>query len=85
MENCPCGSEVKYESCCQDYHVEKKDPETAEKLMRARYSAFVKNQIDFIGNTHIPGTKDFSVEEARQWATDSTWKGLEILKTSQGL
>lgn len=85
MENaCPCGHETTYEACCQTFHQGKENPTTAEQLMRARYSAFVKNQIDFIGSTHIPGTKDFDMDEARQWATDSTWKGLQIINTSQG-
>jgi SEC-C motif-containing protein len=85
MENsCPCGQQKTYETCCQKYHDGSAIPETAEKLMRARYAAFAKNQIDFIGSTHIPGTKDFDIDEARQWATNSHWKGLEILSTDQG-
>lgn len=84
MENCPCASDKVYENCCLPFHEEKKNPPTAEALMRARYSAFVKNKIDFIGNTHIPGTKDFDIEEAKNWSTNSHWKGLEILSTKQG-
>ena len=83
MTNCPCGNEVEYDNCCGVYH-KGQNPETAEKLMRARYSAFVKKQIDFIGNTHVPGTEDFDLDEARQWATDSTWKGLQIVSTKKG-
>jgi SEC-C motif domain protein len=84
MELCPCGSEKEYNQCCGVYHSGKGKPETAENLMRSRYSAFAKNQIQYIAETHMPGTEDFDVNEAKEWATTSTWKGLEIVKTKQG-
>ena len=84
MSVCACGSEKEYKVCCGPYHEGKEKPATAELLMRARYSAFVEKQIDFIGNTHVPGTKDFDKEEASQWAETSTWKGLDIVTTKQG-
>ena len=84
MDACPCGSEKEYSQCCQPYHEKKENPDTAEKLMRARYSAFVKNEINFIGETHIPGTEDFDLTEAKRWAEESTWKGLQIVNTKQG-
>jgi SEC-C motif-containing protein len=83
MSLCPCGSENEYEQCCGKYH-NGTAPQTAEELMRARYSAFAKNQIKFIADTHIPGTKDFNEQEAQEWAVNSTWKGLEVVKTHQG-
>ena len=84
MENCPCGSEKDYSECCGPYHEGASKPETAELLMRARYSAFVKNQVQFIADTHVPETEDFNIEEAREWATNSEWKGLEIVSTKNG-
>lgn len=81
---CPCGSEKNYDKCCELYHSGSSKPETAETLMRARYSAFAKGQIDFIENTHIPGTEDFDREEAQKWAETSTWKGLHIVSTQKG-
>lgn len=84
MSQCPCGTESSYESCCEIYHKGAKSPETAEKLMRARYSAFAKSQIDFIASTHLPGTEDFDPKEAKVWADGSEWLGLEIVKTEKG-
>lgn len=84
MANCPCNSEKEYSQCCEPFHQETKKPETARELMQARYSAFVKEEIDFIASTHIPGTKDFNLEEAKEWAKSSTWKGLEIIKAEKG-
>ena len=84
MSLCPCGSEQEYTKCCEPYHTKDKKPATAELLMKARYSAFAKNQIQFIADTHTPGTEDFDVNEAREWATSSEWKGLRIVNTKQG-
>ena len=84
MSTCPCGSEQNYKVCCEKYHNFSEDADTAEKLMRARYAAFVKNEIDYIEKTHEPGTTDFNADEAREWATTSSWKGLQIVKTKQG-
>lgn len=84
MSNCPCGTDIDYEKCCGPYHESATYPETAEKLMRARYSAFVKNKVGFIADTHVPDTEDFNLEEAKQWATSSTWKGLHIVSTKKG-
>jgi SEC-C motif-containing protein len=52
--------------------------------MRARYSAFVKHQIEFISKTHMPGTSDFDPIEAEKWAKSSQWDHLEIVKTHKG-
>lgn len=81
---CPCGIQKSYEECCGPLH-EGAKAETAEELMRSRYSAFVKKNIDYIGATHLPGTTDFDPTEAKEWADTSIWNGLEIVKTEKGL
>ena len=50
MESCPCGNELDYSKCCEVYHTGDKNPETAEILMRSRYSAFAKNKVQYIAN-----------------------------------
>ncbi|MCO4753847.1 MAG: YchJ family protein [Bacteriovoracaceae bacterium] len=82
--SCPCGTEKAYEECCELLHEGKAKAQSAEQLMRSRYSAFVKQKINYIGETHIPGTTDFDASEAEQWANQSIWKGLEIVKTQLG-
>ena len=49
MDSCPCGSGNDYKSCCEPIIQGKKAAETAEQLMRARYTAHVKVDVDFIG------------------------------------
>jgi len=56
-ENCPCGSEAAFADCCDKYLSGRAKPATAEALMRARYSAFVKGKVDFIERTHDPKTR----------------------------
>jgi SEC-C motif-containing protein len=82
---CYCGLAATYETCCQPYHLKKKKPETAEKLMRSRYSAYVAGVIDYIHETNDPSAKDtFDREAAEEWSKQSEWKGLEIVATSKG-
>ncbi len=85
MSECPCGSGRPYESCCQPFHQGEQSPETAEQLMRSRYSAYVKGEIDYIHNTLHPDHRDdHDLEAARKWSLDSQWLGLEIVATEQG-
>lgn len=84
MSNCACGSDLTYQNCCEKLHNGNSHANTAEQLMRSRYSAFANHKIQYIADTHIPGTADFDAEEARDWAVNSNWKGLEIIKTQQG-
>ncbi len=86
MAECPCGSGMEYEKCCGLYIKDGIPVPTAEKLMRARYSAYALGEIDFIMDTHEVDPKE--AEESRRatedWARGSEWQGLEIIKTSRG-
>lgn len=41
LENCPCQSGHHYADCCGKFHLKQAFPETAEQLMRSRYTAYV--------------------------------------------
>ena len=73
--NCPCG-EGDYATCCQPYHLGTRWPETPVKLMRARYSAFAKDQNDFVFKTWHPRTRP-----ENPGVSGVEWTGLEILAT----
>lgn len=82
--NCPCGIEKPYSECCGRYHAGEPAP-TAEALMRARYSAYVKANIDYLAASLSPDTRDdFDEGSARRWARESKWLGLQILDVRQG-
>ncbi len=82
---CPCGSRKKYQYCCGLYLSGKEDPETAEKLMRSRYTAFCQGNIDYLIATHHP---DRRTKNERQKIANSikntTWLGLNIIDTRPG-
>lgn len=85
MSHCPCGESQSYEKCCGPYHQGEVYPPTAEKLMRARYSAFVQQEFEFIESTHDPqNKKDFDIEAVKEWSTQSEWEELEIKNTEGG-
>lgn len=85
MDSCPCGSDSDYSGCCEPIITGKKTAETAEQLMRARYSAHEKVEIDFLyESTHPDHREGYDHKGTRVWAENSTWYGLEILDTAQG-
>jgi SEC-C motif-containing protein len=82
---CPCGSNIEYEKCCAPFLAGKSFPDTAEALMRARYTAFVKGDIDFIYDTRHPRSENkFNRASVTHWSKDSKWHGLKIIKTKDG-
>ena len=85
MNSCPCGSGRDYAACCEPIITGKKTAETPEQLMRARYSAHVKVEVDFIFNsTHPDAREGYDHAGTKAWAEKSEWHGLEILETSGG-
>jgi SEC-C motif-containing protein len=84
-KSCPCGSEKSFASCCQPIIQGKAKAETAEQLMRARYTAFTTQDIDFILETHHPKTRnEVPREDVEKWSKGSEWLGLRILQTEAG-
>ena len=83
---CPCGSGKKYGECCEPVIKGTGKAATAEALMRARYTAYVKQEIDFIINSCEEGEKIAEIDRkaTEDWAKNSTWHGLKILRTEKG-
>jgi SEC-C motif-containing protein len=81
---CPCGSGATFAACCEPIINGTRESETAEELMRARYSAFVTGAIDFIvASTHSRTRKEIDLDYTRDWSKNSTWHGLEIFETKR--
>ena len=55
---CPCKSRLPYAGCCQPFHHGKAKPETAEQLMRSRYSAYFFRLVDYLVETTHPDTRE---------------------------
>jgi len=85
MEMCPCGSQKSYAECCEPIVTGKINAPTAEQLMRARYSAYAKQEIDYILNSTLEEKRKECDERAiRNWSSKSVWHKLEILSTKDG-
>lgn len=83
--DCPCQSGAKYNQCCELLIKGGKKAETAEQLMRARYTAYTQIEMDFIEQTHDPESKqDIDMQGSREWAENTKWEGLEIVETAEG-
>lgn len=78
---CPCGSLLNFSQCCQPLHLGQKHAQTAEQLMRSRYSAFVVGHIDYIVQTTLPAQQLLlDVPAITAWSAQSQWLGLEVLQ-----
>lgn len=85
MDICPCGSQKPYNECCEPFVTWKINPSTSEQLMRARYSAYVKEKIDFILDTTLEEKRKECDEQAiRNWSSKSIWHKLEIISSKSG-
>ena len=78
--SCPCGGS-KYATCCEPYH-RGAVAETAEKLMRARYSAFVKGEWEFVHRTWDERTRPSLAD--LQSDDGGKWLGLEVRRHVAG-
>ena len=82
---CPCGSELELTRCCQPFIQGTKKPTTAEQLLRARYTAFVLGEVDYVLSTHHSRTRsDVKREEVEDWSKNSKWIGLKIVQSEAG-
>ena len=79
---CFCRSGKEYKHCCAPFHLHTAVPETAEQLMRSRYTAYVLKNIPYIVATTVPSQQTLlETHLLQEWADNTTWLGLEILKT----
>ena len=82
---CPCGTGHSYSQCCEPCIRGIRRPLSAEELMRSRYSAYVKAEVEYVmQSTHPEKRGDCDEKAIRSWALNSTWEGLEILGTNKG-
>jgi SEC-C motif-containing protein len=85
MNQCPCGSGASYSECCEKFISGSQPAQTAEQLMRARYSAYVNCEMDFVfASTHPDHRTGYDHAGTKQWAENAQWEGLEIVATQKG-
>lgn len=82
VQPCPCGSGTSYRACCGPFLDGGAQPPTAERLMRSRYTAYVRRREDYLLRTWHASTRP-----ARLGLSDAgpvQWLGLKILRTEAG-
>jgi SEC-C motif-containing protein len=85
MSECPCCSGSAFDACCKPILADVSSAVTAEQVMRARYTAYVRSDIDFLCESlDAEGREAFDADGARQWAESAEWQGLEVLATDGG-
>ena len=81
-QDCPCGSGARFADCCEQVINGERESQSAEELMRARYSAFAAGAIDFVvASTHSRSRREIDIPFIREWSETSTWRGLQIIDT----
>ncbi|GGA48374.1 YchJ family protein [Dyella nitratireducens] len=78
---CPCGNHTGYTRCCGPLH-DGGIAQTAEALMRSRYSAYVLKREDYLLATWHPSTRPASLKLTAQQPMP-TWLGLNVKQHQQ--
>lgn len=77
---CPCGSGSRYCDCCAPLHDGTVTADTAEALMRSRFSAFARGRADYLMSSWHPGTRPTRLELDEH----VVWRRLQIVDTEAG-
>ncbi|MDY0249713.1 MAG: YchJ family protein [Pseudomonas sp.] len=76
---CPCSANLDFKNCCGRYHSGAL-PDSAQTLMRARYSAYAKHNLEFIQHTSLPAQQaQLDMAAIAEWSQNSQWLGLEVI------
>ncbi|MGR9116220.1 MAG: YchJ family protein [Gammaproteobacteria bacterium] len=78
---CLCGSLLLYEQCCGPFHAGIDYPDTAQALMRSRFTAYAKHDDAYLLSTWEPSKRPASIDFSKDQAE---WLRLEILSCKKG-
>ena len=82
---CYCGEAKPFSDCCEPLIIGEKTAQTAEHLMRSRYSAYVAVDVKYlIATTYPTQQKNFDEADIRAWAVANQWQKLEVIATQKG-
>ena len=80
---CYCGTKIPYKDCCEIYHKNGGETQTAEQLMRSRYTAFLLANGDYLMQTHHQSTRPLKEKKAIvKWSKSVKWLKLEVLEAT---
>ncbi|MEO8552525.1 MAG: YchJ family metal-binding protein [Kofleriaceae bacterium] len=85
MKPCPCGSGATEAACCGPLLAGEQRATTALALMRSRYTAYVRGNVDYLISTHAAETRTgLEQKEILKFTRATLWLGLEIVTTVAG-
>jgi SEC-C motif-containing protein len=77
---CPCGTGTSYADCCGVFHRGESLPPSPERLMRSRFAAFAKGEVDYLLATSHPALHAPDERAILERAVRETkWLALRIL------
>lgn len=80
-DTCPCQSGTTYAACCKLLLNKQHKPQTAEALMRSRYTAYSMADVTYVFKTWHPSTRPSLASLRDDSLTD--WLGLKIVYSEQ--
>lgn len=82
---CPCGSGLTYDACCSPFIGGRAVPETAEQLMRSRYTAYARQNANYlVATTHPSKRARNELKTISKSFRGIIWQSLEIIATDKG-
>ena len=85
MKDCPCGSNFPYTDCCGPIIRGAIPADTAEDLMRSRYTAFAKQEWKYLDKTRHSDDTESDGSQSSHYGQDSiTWTKLEVFDSKKG-
>ena len=82
---CPCSSKLAYDRCCEPYLTGKAVPESAEKLMRSRFTAYAMGRAGYLAATTAAVEREkLDVEELERYCQAVKCISLKVLSTQAG-
>ncbi|QPK64671.1 zinc chelation protein SecC [Methylomonas sp. LL1] len=81
IQACLCGSGLAYPDCCGLYHSGKRLPDTAEALMRSRFTAYARRDAAYLLASWNAGKRPASLDFSEETAL---WHSLQIINCKKG-
>ena len=82
---CPCGAKATFDKHCLPILEGKAKPETAERLMRARFTAYSMGDVDFLIRTTAAEFRDkLDADELEEYCDSIRCVSLKVLGTEAG-
>ena len=82
---CPCHSGRRFAECCGPILRGTRAAATPEELMRSRYAAFARGEVDYLANTLCadhPDRTDTAAADYRRARENMRYVGLDVLDAS---